>query len=89
MRDMEITLTKNYMKVPEYARLYGLSENRVRQMCEAGVIDAYRDCEGGHWYIRDVPGEAVPREEYEKLLKENQMLRTKLQGIIALCNAGS
>ena len=57
---MDQILTQKFLKVPEYAKKYGLPESRVRQMCLAKQLEAYRDCEGGHWYIRDVPGE-VPR----------------------------
>jgi hypothetical protein len=82
---MEQILTQQYLKVPEYAKKYGLPESRVRQMCLAKQLEAYRECEGGHWYIRDVPGEVVPRAQYDELIRENAMLKTKLQSIMALC----
>ena len=82
---MEQILAKNFMKAPEYAKKYGLPVSRVRQMCEAGMLDAYRDRPGGHWYIRDSPMNTVSRDEYDKLRIENEKLKEKLSAIMVLC----
>ena len=83
----DMILKRNYLRATEYAKLYNLPVQRVRKMCEAGELDAYREGVGGHWYIRDSPGDSVSREEYEKLLSENSMLKTKLQTILSLCSS--
>lgn len=81
----DIVLKRNYMKATEYAAAYNLPVQRVRQMCERGELDAYREGPGGHWYIRDKPADTVPRAEYEELVRENSALKTKLQAIMSLC----
>lgn len=78
-------LNANYVKAPEYARKYGLPVSRVRRMCEAGLIDAFRDCDGGHWYIIDrEDGAGVSHKDYEELKLENERLKMRLEAVYEL-----
>ena len=82
---MDQIIKKDHFKVSEYSRLHGIPEGRVRKMCESGELSAYRDGPGGHWYIRDTPKDCVSRAEYDEVVRENAMLKTKLQSISSLC----
>ncbi len=81
---MEALLKTRVVKIPEYARITGLSQAEVRRQCEQGLIPAYQNGKGGHWYIRATAPDTVSREDYDKILLENRELKTKLKTILSL-----
>lgn len=82
---MEELLKTQVVKIPQYAKMTGLSQSEVRRQCERGLIPATRNGKGGHWYIRVTAPDTVSREDYDKILLENKELKTKLKTISALC----
>lgn len=85
MEPMEALIKTQVVKIPQYAKMTGLSQTEVRRLCEQGLIPATRKGKGGHWYISVTAPDTVSRDDYNKVLLENRELKTKLKTILALC----
>lgn len=74
----------------EFAVKTGLSYSRVLQMCKTGEIEAVNQnkASGSHFYIPEKELDKyyskdgfVTKEEYEKVLRENEKLKTLLNNV--------
>lgn len=68
-----------YYSARSYAKKCGLGEAEVKKMISKGFIKAWKT-EGGQYKIPDIDN-SVPIELYEKLLKENEKLKTIIRNI--------
>jgi hypothetical protein len=73
-----------YISAEEYSKQSNLGVEEVKRLCRIGEIKC-KMTEGGHYKI-PLYDDAVPKEEYEKLMKENSRLRTIVQMIAVTAN---
>jgi len=69
-----------YVSAEKYAKMTNLGVEEVKKQCRIGKIECFMT-EGGHYKI-PVRQNAVSKEEYEKVVRENE----KLKGIIQSVN---
>jgi len=80
MEDVEITT--QVLTIPDYAKQTDSTYRKVRTLCEAGILPAYKT-DGGQWRIL-VNNNYVSREIYERALMEISRLSAKLKSIEAI-----
>lgn len=68
-----------YVSAEKYAKMTGLGSEEVKRQCRIGKIECFMT-EGGHYKIL-VRQNAVSREEYEKVVRENEKLKTIIQSV--------
>ena len=78
-----ITIPK-YISAEEYSKQSGLGVEEVKRLCRLGEIACNRT-EKGHYKI-PLYDDAIPREQYEGLLKENARLKLIIQTIVSTAN---
>ena len=69
-----------YVSPKEYSRQTGLGIEQVKRLCRIGKIP-YELSQGGQYHIKVFKDNCVPYEQYEKLLRENEKLKTILGNI--------
>ena len=73
-----------YVSAEEYSKQSGLGVEEVKRLCRIGEIKC-KMTEGGHYKI-PIYDDAIPKEEYEKLLQENSRLKTIVKMIATTAN---
>lgn len=81
------------MKTPQqFGKAIGISYNQVLKMCKSGELETI-ESDGGYFKIFDceldkfvAKKDFISKEEYEAILRENEMLKEKLRGIIKIAN---
>lgn len=69
-----------YVSAEEYSKRSGLGVEEVKRLCRLGEIKC-KMTEGGHYKI-PLYDDAIPKEQYENLLKENAQLKMLVKTII-------
>ncbi len=79
MKDINQIITPKYLTPEKYSKLSGLGVEEIKYQITIGNIEGLKTA-GGHYkvIIRD---NAVSKEEYEKVVRENAELREKLRTI--------
>ena len=67
-----------YVSAEKYSEMVGMGAEEIKRQCRIGKIECLRT-EKGHYKIPIYEGDAVSREQYEKVLKENVKLKTILE----------
>lgn len=70
-----------FISAEKYAKESGLGVEEVKKKCRNGEIKCVMT-EGGHYKI-PIYNDAVPQEEYQKVINENTKLKTILSTIMA------
>lgn len=70
-----------YVSPSEYSKQTGLGVEQVKRLCRLGKIP-YELSQGGQYHIKVFKDNCVSYEQYEKLLKENEKLKTVLNNIL-------
>lgn len=70
-----------FVSPKEYAKQTGLGIEQVKRLCKMGKIP-YELSQGGQYHIKVFKDNCVSYEQYEKVLKENEKLKTILNNII-------
>ena len=73
-----------YVSAEEYSKQSGLGVEEVKRLCRLGEI-ACKRTEKGHYKI-PLYDEAIPKEQYERLIQENAQLKTIIKTIISTAN---
>jgi len=68
-----------YVSAETYNKMTGLGVEEVKRQCRIGKLECLMT-EGGHYKIL-VRQNAVSREEYEKVVRENEKLKTIIQNV--------
>lgn len=68
-----------YVSPETYNKMTGLGVEEIKRQCRIGKIECFMT-EGGHYKIL-VRQNAVSREEYEKVVRENEKLKTIIQSV--------
>lgn len=75
MENLEVV---KYVSADKYAKVSGIGVAEVKKMCTTGKIPGAFITDGGHYKIPIQNANTVTREEYDKLLKENEKYKEKL-----------
>ena len=70
-----------YISAEEYSKQSGLGVEEVKRLCRLGEI-ACKRTEKGHYKI-PLYDEAIPKEQYEKLVEENTQLKMIIKTIMS------
>lgn len=66
-----------------YSELTGLSYQETLSLCETKQLEAHKT-DGGQWRIKVYKGDAVSRDEYNRLLEENSRLKGIVEAVSKL-----
>lgn len=73
-----------YVSAEEYSKQSGLGVEEVKRLCRLGEI-ACKRTEKGHYKI-PLYNEAIPKEQYERIVQENTQLRMIIKTIVSTAN---
>lgn len=71
-----------YLSAEQYSKESGMGVEEVKRQCRTGKIQCLMT-DGGYYKI-PVYDDAVPKEQYEKVLLEKTELETKLKNAVAI-----
>jgi len=79
-KSKEVQLNFCELTPAKYGKLHNppLTGAAVVNRCKQGLLDAYQT-EGGRWKIKIPKGDAVSRDEYDKVVRENIELKAKIE----------
>ena len=78
------TSIPQYISAEEYSKRSNLGVEEVKRLCRLGEIKC-KMTEGGHYKI-PLYDDAIPKEQYESLLKENAQLKIVMKTIVSAAN---
>lgn len=78
---MSKPLVPIYLSAEEYSRQSGMGVEEVKRQCRIGEIPC-KMTEGGYYKI-PVYEDAVPKEQYEKVLQEKERYKTIVDTVYA------
>lgn len=78
----EVKIAVPILTVSEYARQTKSTADKIRTLCDDGILPAYKTS-GGQWRIL-VNSESVPRDVHEKALQKISFLEGKLKSLKAI-----
>jgi hypothetical protein len=77
--DVEENINVKYLSAEKYAKATGLGVEEVKRLCRIGELDHFRT-EKGYYKIK-IYKNNINSDQYEKILKENIELKTKLSSL--------
>lgn len=72
-------INHRWVSAKAYAEATGISPEKAIQMIHNGTLEGTQT-DKGYWKIKVYDNDAVSKEMYEKLLKENERLKATLIG---------
>lgn len=76
---MEKIITPKYLTTEQYSKLSGLGVEEIKHQINIGRLEGTRTA-GGHYKVI-VRDDAVSKEMYEEVVRENAILKEKLKTI--------
>ena len=68
-----------YVSPETYNKMTGLGVEEIKRQCRIGKLECFMT-EGGHYKI-PVRQNSVSKEDYEKVVRENEKLKTIIQNV--------
>lgn len=76
-----------YLSASEYSKQTGMGVEEVKRLCRLGRIPC-EFTEGGYYKIKIYKDNCISIEEYNKVIKENEKLKTIIKNIYAISKEG-